>query len=86
MSLAGNVGVAVKNVFLPSVELKVYYMLYIVHKLYLLLPVLGRHLAFKLELVLFCFHHLVALPYSGKVTETFPFTPSGYEMASKIMA
>jgi len=83
MSLAGNVGVAVKNVFPPCVELKILYMLYIVHKLYLLLPVLAAILVIWLVLDLLCFHHL---SYSGKVTEAFPFTPSGYEMASKIVA
>jgi len=86
MSLARNVGVAVKNVFPPSVELKINYMLYIVHKLYLLLPVLTTILAIWLVLDLFCFHHLIALLYSGKVTEAFPFTPSGYKMTSKIVA
>jgi len=34
MSLAANVGVAVENVFPPSVELKIYYMLHFVHKYY----------------------------------------------------
>jgi len=43
MSLAGNVGVAAKNVFPPSVELKIYYMLCSFQKLYLLLPVLSPH-------------------------------------------
>jgi len=32
MSLAGNVDLAIKIMFQPSVELKIYYMLYIVHK------------------------------------------------------
>jgi len=82
MFLAENVGVAVNNVFPSSVELKIYYMLYIVHKLYLLLPVLSR----QLVLYLFCFHHLTAISSSGKVTEAFQFTLSGYEMASKIVA
>jgi len=36
------VSVAVKNVIPPKLELKIYYMLYFVHKLYLLLPVLSR--------------------------------------------
>jgi len=43
MFSVGNLGVAVKNVFPSSVELKIYYMLYIIHKLYLLLPYLSRH-------------------------------------------
>jgi len=34
MSLAENVGVVVKNMLPPSVELKIYYTLYIVHMLY----------------------------------------------------
>jgi len=53
--------------------------LYIVHKLYLAYY-------FWLVLDLFCFHNLVALSYSVKVAEEFPFIPSGYEMASKILA
>jgi len=32
-----------------------------------------------------CFHHLVALPFSGKVSKAFPVTPSGYEMATPIL-
>jgi len=31
-------------------------------------------------------HHLVALPYLGKVTKAFPLTPSGYEMPAERMA
>jgi len=77
MSLAGNEGKAVKNMIPPSVELKIYYMLYIVHKFYLLLPVWVAILTIWLVLDLFCFHHLVALSYSGKVTEAFSFTPRG---------
>jgi len=61
-------------------------MLNIVHKLYLLLPVLSRH-----------FGHLVGVRpvlFSSSCTpiifrkrhEAFPFTPSGYEMASKLVA
>jgi len=45
--------------------------------LYLLLPVLSRHVGHLVGaslLDLFCFHRLVALSYSGKVTEAFPFT------------
>jgi len=30
--------------------------------------------------------YLLALPYLGKVTETFPIAPSGYEMAAKKVA
>jgi len=36
MSLAGNVGVAVKHVFPPSVELKIYHILYFVHTVVLI--------------------------------------------------
>jgi len=36
--------------------------------------------------IVLCFRHLVALSYSGTFTEAFPFIPSGYEMASKIVA
>jgi len=43
MSLTGNEGVAVKNGFPSRGELKIYYMLYTVHKLYLLLTGLSRH-------------------------------------------
>jgi len=43
-------------------------------------------LAIWLAIDLFYFHYLVALSYSGKVTEVFPLIPSGYEMASKIVA
>jgi len=43
-------------------------------------------LAVWLVLDLFCYHHLVALSYSGKAIEAFSFTPTGYEMASKIVA
>jgi hypothetical protein len=32
---------------------------------------------------LFWFHHLVALPYVGKVTKACPVTPNGYKMAAK---
>jgi len=69
-----------------SVELKIYNMLYVVHKLYLLLPVLSRHFGLVgVRLVLFPYHP-VALSYSGIGTEVFPFTPSDYEMASKKVA
>jgi len=44
MPVAESVGVAVGSLFQTSVELKINYMLYAVHKLYLLLPVLSRHI------------------------------------------
>jgi len=75
MSLAGNVGIAVKNVFPPSEE----YTLYIVHKIYILLLVFSRHFGHLVDaglVLLDCFHHLVALSYSGKFTEAFSLTPS----------
>ena len=49
-------------------------------------------LPFELSLViwwvldLFCFRHLIALSYSGKVTKAFPLTPCGYKMAAKRVA
>jgi len=58
-------------------------MLYAVHKLYLLRPVLIALLAIWRVLDLLCCHHLVALSYSRKVTKAFSLTPSGYEMAAK---
>ena len=44
MSAAENVGAAVRSLFPTSAELKKYYMLYAVRKLYSLLPVLSRHI------------------------------------------
>ena len=41
-----NVGKAIGILFLTSVELKIYCVLYAVHKVYLLLPVLSRHIGF----------------------------------------
>jgi len=46
MSVPDNVGVAFVILFLASVELKIYCMLYAVHNLYLLLPVLSRHIGY----------------------------------------
>ena len=49
-------GVAVGILFQTSVELKICCMLYAVHKLYLLLPVLSHHIGYQLvdaRLVLF---------------------------------
>jgi len=61
-------------------------MLYIAHKLYVLIPVLSRHFGHLVDARLVLFPSTLALSYSGKVTEAFPFTPSGYEMALKIVA
>jgi len=80
MYLAGNMGTAVKNVLPLSVELRIYYMHYIVRKLYLLLPVLSRHFGHLVGARLVLFSSSCSLPYSGKVNEAFPFTPSGYAM------
>ena len=77
-------GVAVGIVFLTSVELKIYCMLYPVHKLYLLLPVLATILDIWWLLDLLCFHHLVALSNIGKVTKAFLLTPSGSKMADHV--
>jgi len=61
-------------------------MLYIVHKFYLLLSVVSRYFGHLVGARLVLFHHLVALSYSRIVTAAFPFTPSGNEMATKILA
>ena len=55
MSVSENMGEAVENLFLTSVELKLYCMLSAVHKLYLLLPVLSHHIGYLVDarLVLF---------------------------------
>ena len=55
MSVLKINGVAVGILFLTSVELKLYCMLYAVHNLYLLLPVLSRHIGYLVgaRLVLF---------------------------------
>jgi len=59
-------------------------MLYAVHKLYLLLPVLSHHMGHLVGARLVLFSSVVALSYSGKVTKAFPLAPSGYEMTTKI--
>jgi len=74
MSLAGNVGVAVKNVFPSSVELKIYYMLHIVHKLYLLLSVLSFHFGHLVCARLVLFPSAFSLSYSGKNLVAIPNT------------
>ena len=60
-------------------------MLYAVHKFILVHTTSGFELSLVIWWVLdlFCFRHLLALSYSGKVTKAFPLTPSGYEMAAK---
>jgi len=69
-----------------SVELKVYFILYAVHKLYLLLPVLSRHIdhlvGSRLVLSLSSCSHVI----SGQFTKAFPLTPSGYKMTAKTVA
>ena len=81
-------GVVVGIVFLTSVKLKIYCMLYGFHKLYLLLPVLGHHFGYLVVLWWMldslCFNHLVALSYIGKVTKVFLLTSSGSEMADHV--
>ena len=64
-----------------SEELKLYCMLYAVHKLCLIHPVLSRHNGYLVGLGLFCFRHLVVLSYLEKVTEAFPLIPSASKMA-----
>jgi len=55
------------------------------HKLYLLLPVLSRHIRHLLGDRLVLFSSSGSPVISGKVTEAFPFTPSGYKMAAKTL-
>ena len=74
-----NMGKAVGISLLSWLTAEIYVISY-------LLPVLSRHIGYLWVLHLFCFRHLVALPYLGKVTKAFPLTSSGYEMAAKIVA
>ena len=46
MSVSENMGTAVEILFLTRLELQLYCMLYAVHKLYVLLPVLSRHIGY----------------------------------------
>jgi len=61
-------------------------MLYIVYKLYLLLPGLSRRFDHLVGARLVLFPSSCSPIISGKLTEAFPFIPSGYEIASKIDA
>jgi len=87
MSLAGNVGVAVKNVFPRSVELKIYYMLCIIHKLYLLLQVLSRHFGHLVgaRLVLFS-SPCSPIIFRKSHSSVSVYSQWLYEIASKIVA
>jgi len=53
MSVVESVGVAVGSMFPTSVELKIYYMLYAAHQLYLLLPVLRCYIEHLVGVKLF---------------------------------
>jgi len=86
MSLAANVVAAVKYVFTPIVELKIYYTLYNVHNLYLLLPVLSHHFGHLIGSRLVLFPSSCNPIIFRKVTKAFPCALSGYEMSSKIVA
>jgi len=80
------VGVTIGSMFQISEELKIYYMLHAVHKLYLLLPVLNRHIGHLVGARLVIFSSSCSLSYSGKVTKASQSTPSGYEIAAKTVA
>jgi len=75
ISVVESMGVAVGILFPTSVDLKIFYILYAVHKLSLLLPVLNRHIFHLVGDRLLYFHHLVALSYLGKATKAFSHSP-----------
>jgi len=81
-------GVSIGFLFRNSVELKIYCVLYAIHKSSVLSTFGWSHLIGHLVVAidLCCFHRLVAVSYSVKVTREFPLTPSGYEMAVKTVA
>jgi len=58
-------------------------MLYTVHKLYILLPVLIRYFGHLHGWCQTCYVSIIL--YAWKVSKAFPFTANGYEMASKIV-
>jgi len=47
---------------------------------------LNRPIVYLVDATLVLTKYLVALIYLGKITKTFPITPSGYEMAAKKVA
>ena len=83
MSVPKIMGVVVRILFLISVELKIYCMLYAFHKLYLLFPVLNHHICYLVGVRLFCLHYSVASSCLGKITKVLPWTPSGLKMADQ---
>jgi len=66
MSLVGNVGVAVNNVFPNSVELKTYYVIHCSQIVFTTSAIL----AIGLVLDSIHFHHLVALSYLTKIHQS----------------
>ena len=76
-------GEAVGILLLTSVELKVYCMLYAVHKLYVLLPVLSCRFGYLVGVRLVLFSPFCSPIIFGKVTKAFPLIPCGSKMADQ---
>jgi len=78
-------GVAVRNSFLASLEHEINnvfnFLTVFIYNFRLLAAILTNWLVVNL----FCTYDLTALPYLGQVTEAFPLTPSGYEIAEERM-
>ena len=88
MSVADTVSVwfAAAIMLVARVEPTMYYLLHGVGKFFTYFRFWAVILASRWVLDLFSLYYFVDLPYLGKVTEAFPFNPSGYKMAPKIAA
>ena len=84
MFVLENMGVAVGILFLTSVELKIYCMLYTVHRLYLLFLVLSRHIGYVLDAKPFLFSTSCSPAIFRKSHQSVPVYCKRFKMADKM--